>query len=281
VKPVDSFRPGQVLSGLLLMLVLSGCGDQEPSVLYVARVGDALLTQEDISRLLENRSPLLDSTDAVSQIVEQWVTNQLLFQEARDRGLRGDPEVQRLLADNERSVMIDALVSRMLDEEMGDGPEEAAIQTYYEQHRDQLALREPFVRVVHLVFADADSALAARRTLLSGSPGDPNALSGLSDRQLDLESFYPQRQLFAAIPGLGEAVGALRTGQVTPVLEHDRAFHLVQLTERLEEGTVPALDMIRDEISHRVTIQMRKQLYARQVQRLRTRAMAREELVIR
>lgn len=265
----------------ILSLAVAGCGDPEPTVPYVARVGEALLTQEDVSRLLENRSPLLDSTDAVSQIVEQWVTNQLLFQEARDRGLRSDPEVQRLLADNERSVMVDALVSRMLDEEMGDGPDEAAIQTYYEQHRDQLALREPFVRVVHLVFEDADSADAARRLLLSSNAPDPNTLSGLADRQLDLESFYPQRQLFAAIPGLGEAVSALRVGQVTPVLEHDGAFHVVQLTDRLEEGTVPALDMIRDEISHRVTIQMRKQLYARQVQRLRTRAMAREELVIR
>ena len=231
--------------------------------------------------MLVDRAPQLDSSDAISQIVEQWVTNQLLYQEARDRGLRSDADVQRLLADNERSVMVDALVSRMLDEEMGDGPDDAAIQTYYEQHRDQLALREPFVRVIHLVFEDADSAAAARRQLVSSSPPDPEALSGMSDRQLDMASFYPQQQLFAAIPGLGEAVASLRIGQVTPVLERDGAYHIVQLTDRLEEGTVPALDMIRDEISHRVTIQMRKQLYARQVQRLRTRAMAREELEIR
>ena len=268
--------------GVLFSLAASfgGCRAPEPDRPFVARVGDALLTQEDIGRLLENRSPLLDSTDAVSQIVEQWVTNQLLYQEARDRGLRGDPEVQRLLADNERSVMVDALVSRMLDEEMGEGPDEAAIQTYYEQHRDQLVLREPFVRVIHLVFEDADSAASARRLLLSSPSLDPYALSGLSDRQLDPEAFYPQRQLFAAIPGLGDAVAALSTGQVTPVLEHDGALHVVKLTDRMDSGAVPALDMIRDEISHRVAIQMRKQLYARQVQRLRTRAMAREELEI-
>lgn len=263
------------------LLLITACGSPEPAQPFVARVGNALLTQEEVSRLLVDRSPQLDSSDAISQIVEQWVTNQLLYQEARDRGLKSDADVQRLLADNERSVMVDALVSRMLDEEMGDGPDDAAIQTYYEQHRDQLALREPFVRVIHLVFEDADSASAARRQLVSSSPPDPEELSGMSDRQLDLASFYPQQQLFAAIPGLGEAVASLRIGQVTPVLERDGAYHIVQLTDRLEEGTVPALDMIRDEISHRVTIQMRKQLYARQVQRLRTRAMAREELEIR
>lgn len=278
-------QPFQCLVGLPsvlgVLLLVTACGSPEPTQPFVARVGNALLTQEEVSRLLVDRSPQLDSSDAISQIVEQWVTNQLLYQEARDRGLRSVADVQRLLADNERSVMVDALVSRMLDEEMGDGPDDAAIQTYYEQHRDQLALREPFVRVIHLVFEDADSAAAARRQLVSSSPPDPEALSGMSDRQLDMASFYPQQQLFAAIPGLGEAVASLRIGQVTPVLERDGAYHIVQLTDRLEEGTVPALDMIRDEISHRVTIQMRKQLYARQVQRLRTRAMAREELEIR
>ena len=58
---------------------------------------------------------MLDSADAAAQIVEQWVTNQLLFQEATSRGLRGDPEVQRLLADNERSVLVNALMQRLVD----------------------------------------------------------------------------------------------------------------------------------------------------------------------
>ncbi|MDE2997414.1 MAG: peptidylprolyl isomerase [Bacteroidota bacterium] len=266
---------------LLVILLTTGCQAPIPDVPYVARVGDQILTQDEINRLLENRSAMLDSSDAVSQIVEQWVTNQLLFQEASDRGLRNDPDVQRLLADNERSVMVDALVSRMLDAEMGDGPDESAVQTYYEQHRDKLALREPFVQVAHLVFEHPDSAEIGRQALVAGTalpevPGTPRI-----DRQLDDEAFYPQRQLFAAIPGLGEAVGQLRIGETTRVLEHQDAFHVVQVLNRMEAGDVPSLDMVRDEIISRVAIQMRKQLYARQVQRLRTRAMAREELEIR
>ena len=266
---------------ILSISVLAGCQEDVPETPYIARVGNAVLTQEEVNRLLENRSALLDSADAVSQIVEQWVTNQLLFQEASDRGLKGDPDVQRLLADNERSVMIDALVTRMLNAEMGDGPEEAAIRTYYEQHREQLALREPFVRISHLVFENPDSAEAVRRRLQSGSVSDVEPDTDNVARQLDPDSFYPQRQLFAAIPGLGPSVSEVRVGEVLPVFEHDGSYHVVRLLDRLDAGTVPSLDMIHDDIRDRVAIQMRKQLYARQVQRLRTRAMAREELEIR
>ncbi len=223
---------------------------------------------------------MLDSADAVSQIVEQWVTNELLYQEAVDRGLRGDPEVQRLLADNERSVLIDALVTRFLDDELGDGPDEAAIQTYYEQHRDKLALREPFVRIRHLVYGNADSARAGLAALEASllTPVIPSGGRLASPVRDDV--FYPQGQLFAATPGLSQVVDRLDVGDVNPVFAVDSTFHVVQLLDRLDTGSVPTLDMIKDEIRGRVAIETRKQLYARQVQRLRTRALAREELVV-
>lgn len=268
--------------GLMTAMVLfTACKTAPEPETYVARVGDALLTQEEVNALIRDRSAFLDSADAVSQILEQWVTNELLYQDALSRGLRGDPDVQRLLADNERSVLIDALVSRVLEAEMQGGPDESAIQTYYEQHREKLALREPFVRVRHLIYQDLDSAEAARAALQASMltpdlPEGGRLASGLSD-----DAFYPERQMFAATPGLGEVISGLDIGDVHNVFEVDSTYHVVQLMDRLEAGSVPSIDMVRREIRDRVAIDMRKQLYARQVERLRTRALAREELDVR
>ena len=277
-----SRRVGLASIGLFFSFMLwAGCTSSPEPASYVARVGNSLLTQGEVNALIQDRPVFLDSVDAVSQIVEQWVTNELLYQEALSRGLRGDPDVQRLLADNERSVLIDALVSRVLAAEMNDGPDESAIQTYYEQHREKLALREPFVRVRHLIYENQDSAEAARAGLQASllSPVLPEGgrlASGLSD-----DAFYPERQMFAATPGLGEVVANLDIGDVHDVFEMDSTFHVVQLMDRLETGAVPSIDMVRREIRDRVAIDIRKQLYARQVERLRTRALAREELEVR
>jgi len=240
----------------------------------------------EIDELLENTSTFLDSADAVSQIIEQWVTNELLFQEASERGLKGDPDVQRLLADNERSVMINALVNRMAAAELGSAPEDVAIQTYYEQNRDQLAVREPYVRIIHFVFANPDSAATVQNILVSTTetPTDPELdrlLERYSTDGMDSNAYFPQSQLFSRIPGLSEAVTAITAGEVLPVFAHDGSFHVIQLVDRIPSGTVPALEMIEDQLRDRVAIQMRKQLFARQVQRLRTRALSRDELEIR
>jgi len=270
-----------ILCLAVVLLGLLGCEQPEMDSATVARVGDATLSETDLSNLISNQSAMLDSADAAAQIVEQWVTNQLLFQEATSRGLRGDPEVQRLLADNERSVLVNALMQRLVDAEMAAGPDEAALQTYYEANLEQLALREAYVRIRHLVF-DSLSVAQDAHALIQTIDADSTTTDLMTaESSIRSDVFYPQTQLFAAIPGLSRAVEDLAPGELLPVVPHDGAYHVVQLIERLDAGSVPSLEMIQDEISSRVAIQMRKQIYARQVQRLRTRALARDELEIR
>ena len=166
LPPVTS--PNSRTAGKLLTLLLgsvfflSACGAEEPVTDYVARVGDRYLTRQELSAALESHPFLQDSTEAQQQIIEQWINNELLYQEARRRRLRNDPEVQRLLEENERSVLISAYVNRLFEEE-DVAPSPEALQAYFEQHRDQLRLREPFVRIRYLSNPNPDSALAARK----------------------------------------------------------------------------------------------------------------------
>lgn len=268
----------------------TGCRSEQPSGEYVARVGDRTLTRDDLSRSLADRPTVLDSTEAASQIVERWVTNELLFQEALDRGLQDESEIRRLLAENERSVLISALVNRVYEEEMSE-PDETSIRSYYESNRDQLTLREPYVRVrVLIVETELDAALAADSlaTLPSDAAGDSafTALAGgislrSDDSRTVSDSYYPANRLFSWIPGMGTALANAGTGEVLPPLAADGVWYVVQLVERVPVGTLPEIDMIRDEIAERVRIEERKQLFARHVQRLRTQALARDRLEVR
>ena len=262
-------------------LLIAGCSSAPENEDYVARVGNALLTAEDVQRSLANQTAFLDSTDAVSQIVERWVTNELLFQEALDRGLKTDPDVDRLLKDNERSVMISAVIDQMTTQDLGGGPDPSAVMTYYEQHRDQLALREPFVRIRHFVFSSPDSA-ATLRSELSGSPEElPSNLESLRLGPADPEVYYPLNQLYSQLPSIGTQLTQLEIGSVLPVEPYNGEYHVVQLIDRIDPGTVPPLELIQNKVEDLVTIQLRKQLYERQVQRLRTQALARDDLTIK
>lgn len=271
-------------------VIVSACGKDAPTGDYVARVGERTLTSEDLARSLADRPTVMDSTEAATQIVERWVTNELLFQEALDRGLQNEAETRRLLAENERSVLISALVNRVYEEEMTE-PDETSIRSYYESNRDQLTLREPYVRVrVLIVRTELDAGLASDslEVLPTGAAGD-SAFTALAD-DLSLRtddsrtisgSYYPANRLFSWIPGMASALAAADDGDVLPPLFADGAWYVVQLVERVPVGTLPEIDMIREEIAERVRIEERKQLFARHVQRLRTQALARDRLDVR
>ena len=277
------------VSAALLVLGGAGCGQAEAPPEYVARVGEQYLTRADVDALLSPLPAGQDTTEVRERLVQQWVTQALLYREAARRGLGDDPDVQRRLRENERSVLVSALLDELYREEAAP-VSPAAMQTYFQQHREQLRLREPFVRVRHLATASEAEATSARRQMRDAPPAsadslwqalardvarDPQAAVALSS------TYHPEARLFTTQPALAQALGGLRPGDVAPVLAADGLFHVLQLVDRVPAGTVPELGWVEAELRERLAIEARKQMVERQVQRLRNEAMAREDLEIR
>ncbi len=278
----------------LLVLVLAtisftACEEEQAAPEFVARVGDRHLLRSELDRALRSIPVPQDSMEARQQIIEQWVTNELMYQEALRRGLRQDDEVQRLLEESERAVLVNALLSQLYEENVVE-PTSSEKKAYYESHREQLRLRESFARVRYLRAANRTNAEGARRMLQQAAPADRDSIWALainryaSDQALSREistNYYPESRIFIDRPKLREALSGLLGGQLAPVIESDSVFDVVQLVERVPSRAIPEPAWIDEELVRRLVIQSRKQLYARQVQRLRNEALAREDLEIR
>ena len=271
-----------LLAGALLGLVLTGCESKAPPASYVARVGDHYLQQEDLNRMLDGMGTVPDSTQAREQVVGQWVENTLLLREAERLNLAEDPEVKRRLREQRRNALVTALKNRIY-EDIEQAPTEQEVRTYFERHRKQLTLREPYVRVRHLTTAREDSAHRARERLLGARESDIDSVWTRLSRtyaqqparaQRIADRFLPESRLFTRQPYVRDELSALREGEVAPVIRDNSRFHVLQLVQRAEEGSTPKLKWVRSEIRRRLRIRHRKQMYAREVQRLRNRAKA-------
>src|SRR5690554_5720581 len=272
-----------------VVLLLAGCNGDDSANRYVARVGDRYLLQEDVDRQLAALPVRPDSIVARQQIIEQWVMNELLYKEAQRRGLQNDAEVKRLLEDSQRTVLVNAIVERMYEENEVQ-PTAAEVQAYYERHKDQLGLRESFVRVRYLEVRDRSEAESARQTMAGAAIAERDSVwNGLIDRlAIDpaacrgiSNDYFPESRIFAGSPAIRDALGRLADGDVSAVIPTDSSFVVIQLAERVPPQTIPELQWIEEELARRLVIEGRKQLYARQVQRLRNEALAREDLEIR
>lgn len=280
--------PFRILLLVGASLTFLGCNSDPELQPFVVRVGGALLTEVELSDALENLAVRNDTLEARRQYIEQWITTELLYQEAVRRGLLDEPDVRRRLAENERSVLIDAFISSLYQSDEGEIPTSEQ-RRYYELHKEQLRLREPFVRVFYWSTSSADSASlvhAAFTSSLRDLPVDTVWSQLLINYNISSEvnlsnTFYPESQLFAAQTQLQEALTQLQINQTSAVIQSDEGYHFVHLADRVPPGTVPEYAWIKDEIRLRLTIDRRKQMYERQVQRLRTEALSRDALEIR
>ncbi len=279
----------------LLALLAAGCAS-EPAPAeadYVARVGEAVLSEADLADALSATPWGVDSVAAREQFIEQWVTAQLLTREAERRGLREHTGVRRQLAASERAILADAALSALYEEDPG-AFSRADLEAYFERSRERLRLREPYVRVRFVEATDADAAQAARdamqRAMRTGrTVAARDSLFGVTARRYAADtaaslglaaSFVPQSVLTRQGPWA--IVGQMGRAEVSPVLTTpDSTFFVVQLVERVPAGAEPELDWVEDEVRRQLAIQARKSAVAREVRRLRTEAEARGELDIR
>lgn len=276
---------------ILTCSLILGCRQEPARSEYVARVGSQYLTQGKLAEMLTSLHVGGDTADARQQIIEQWVTNALLYHEALRRDLPTEPEVQALLREQERAVLVNELTTRLYTEAGAASISDVDVQTYYEQHRDELRLREPFVHVLYLSarsLADAEvvreavdsrpsAPPAADRwdSLIAEHAANPDEAHALASR------YYAEGQLFGAQPPLRAQLQRLAPGETAPIFEIDSLFHVLHLVDRAEEGAIPKRAWVEPEIRRRLLLRARKQMYAREVERLRSEALARDELDIR
>lgn len=271
-----------LLVALVVGIVVGGCESEEAPSSYVARVGDHYLQEEDVNRMLQGMGPVPDSTEARQQVIEQWVEQTLLLREAERLNLSEDPEVQRRLEERRRNTLVTALTNRYY-EEMDEEPTAEEVQTYFERHQDQLSLREPYVQVRHLATAQEDGAQTVRQELQQAQEATidsvwarlsqeyahrPSRAERLSER------FLPESRLFAQLPYVRDELDGLQEGETAPVIQDSERYHVLQVVQRVPEGSEPELRWVESEIRRRLRIRHRKQMYAREVQRLRDRAKA-------
>lgn len=278
------------LLGLALAIALAACTDDAPPTASspektIARVGESVLTEEDIAEALGTLS-VLDSATARRQIVEQWIQRELIVQEARRQGLDEDDEVRERLRDSERAVLEAAFIDRFFETTPAE-PSDDVIAAYYEANQDRLALREPYLRVHHLRTNDRSAAETARDSLATAA--DPSAaFTVLAQRLADdpdgalalAKSYVPQSDLMTLGDSLMQRLRQLSPGGAPTVVESGGHWHLIQLVDRMPAGATPTLSMVRADLRDRLAVDQRTDMEARLLQQLRSEARARGHLEI-
>ncbi len=263
--------------GLITLLLLSviGCRQSISTSEFVARVGDAYLHHSDLKEALEYLPHDLDSAHAKTQIINRWIGDELLYQEALRLDLSNRKDIQKRLNESARSVLIDGIISEF-DKQADNTISFSDIQQYYLANMDHLNFFEPFVQIRYLSHRSQDTLILAMQQLTQGTVTDSifeeivRRYSRSPEKELKMaQNYFLETTLFVRNPEVSSFLKNTTAGSPPQIIEVDSIYHLIHVIDRRPSGVTPELSWVEGFIREQLMIRSRKQNYSQNVQRLR------------
>ena len=215
-----------VLAGVALLAAGAGCPSSRPEGTVIATVNNDHLTREQFDALLQERVQV--DRENLPRILDKWVANSLMYQEAIKRGLRDDPETKLYLERIERDYLVNQLLQKLT---AAVSVSQTELLDYYNAHKDEFSYE---VKIMRIVLPDSMMAERTLAEIRAGGDFKKLARERSQDRLLEAgqESNYIPRGIGGGDPTLEEAIFALRKGEVSDVLSSQEGFQIIKLVDR-------------------------------------------------
>ncbi len=256
---------------VLVTLTSGTCTKQENQKLYVARVDQALLTQEELSA---SHDSVGDISHQNREYINNWITDELLYQEAVKRGLSDSDELHRKLEAIRKHLAIDALLQKELYGADTSFVNEDAIVSLYNAGGRAFFLKEDVLNLSYALFSERDAANSFRSKILEGASWETALVqfqhdSLLAQQLLQVASrqYFTEPLLYPA--ELWKLARTLQVNEVSFVLKTDTGYFVLLLHGLKKQGEMPDLNYIKNELRDRVMIDQRRLAYEKLLANLR------------
>jgi peptidyl-prolyl cis-trans isomerase C len=240
-----------ILAGVAVAAVfLAGCNSPKsgPALAGPALAsvnGDKLTAQE-----LDSLSPegFEITHENLPKILDKWVSNTLMYQEAQRRGIDKEPQVQAYLKRLERDYLVNELLDR-LTSSLKVGPDQ--LMRYFNQHKEEFSYE---VKIARIVMADSLTAAQTAAELKAGADFTKLAKERSQDVALEAgqESRYFARSIgdprMGGDPGVAEAIFALSLGQISDVVPSQEGYQIIKLVDKKKVKADVSLAEVKEEI---------------------------------
>lgn len=231
---------------IFLIIFFTACSKQKNE--YIARVGKAYLTKEELAKMLPDGG-ITKNVDKnhLNSLVSSWVNKEILYQKARQYHFDRDESVRAKVADFYRDLTVDSYVRYFLQTNVS--IDENEIRDYYLKNKNSFIRDRDESKITHVLVQDFNDAMAIKSALVT--------------RNKDaLDAFYLKYNFETSVVKRGESLGEIDQNifETTPrsiigPISSSYGFHVVEVLARYNSGTIRTIDEVRDEINHLLTRQ--------------------------
>ncbi len=140
-------RPLALIVVVMLFALLFSCAkkaEQMSASGYVAKVGSVTITQDDVTRELKGLPPQIQSMfvgpEGMDRFVDELVKKEILYQEAKKKGLENDPEYKKKIEDFKKISLISLLLEKEVEGKVKVTDDD--VKKFYEANKNKLVTKE-------------------------------------------------------------------------------------------------------------------------------------------
>jgi len=238
---------------LLCLALLVSCtqgGEKKGDV--VAKIDTNVITTKDVEKeinaLPEFAKEFFKGQEGMARLVDELVKKELLYVEAKKKGLDKDEEFQRKFEEIKKN----ALITRLLEKEMKAVPQltDKEVKDYYDGHKDDF-VQANAVRLSQIVVKTEDDAKKVYERLQKGEPFNKLA----SEVSLDKASAKSGGDLGLFKRGemnqdLEKVAFSLKKNQISMPVPLKDGIHILVVTDI--KGTAFDFDKVKGSISQQL-----------------------------
>lgn len=255
-----------VLSACMLLTV-SGCGEPRDKRIILAVVGDKKITISDFNERIANLPARFKEVvkKKKKEYLEELINDTLLYQEAIRRNLFKDKDVQKVIEEAEKKI----LIARLLKDEVDSAItiSESDITKFYEENKNKYMTPE-IMRVSHILVSSQEEAAKILEKLSEGAEFEDLARAKSVDptaQQGGDIGYFPKGQL---MPEFENACNQLDINEISGVVKTTLGYHIIKLTDR-KNPKPRQIEKVTDDISARLRMVKRQKIFNELLSKLR------------
>jgi peptidyl-prolyl cis-trans isomerase C len=226
----------------------------------LARVGDSVLTIEELGACIPDDLVGSLSSDDKRRMVERWVEEQLLYQEAQRRGIDREDQIERLIESSKVDLVVSELLQRLNDDH---SPTDDELLQYYDEHQDEFVREDDEVWARHILVATRAEARRIRSRILAGETFEQLLQEQEADPATidsgDLGYFSRKN----AGDDLWNAVTKLRVGVLSKPVKTEFGYHIIEVLDTKGQGSLRAFEKVKaDIVGKRALIKQREKVHS-------------------
>lgn len=250
-----------------LLILILGCS--KPKDETVVKTESSKITKSQIIEELQALPPqtkmFLSSAEGTKRLKEELIKRELLYEEAKDRGLQKSEEFKKRMEEFRKITLINMLLEEELKKLQNVTEKDA--KDYYEQHKEEF-IKPQQVRLSQIVVKNEEEAKKVYERLNKGEDFATLAKELSRDEKTKTSGgdigFFSKEQLNQQIQNV---VFNLKKGQVSMPLTYKGELYIFKVTDI--KGTPQEFESIKNQLIEELKIKKQQEWFNNYIEELK------------